>query len=75
MIEQTTQRRAMSLEQAVEERLDAVLLWLKENAPAVAAEQSHLDSGTAERAYYHFGYAAALQDIKDCLPGRNDRVS
>ncbi|MGE0046894.1 MAG: hypothetical protein AB7J28_00665 [Hyphomonadaceae bacterium] len=71
MTEQVAVRRAESLEQAIEERLDIVLQWLRENANKIGEEQRHLDAGSAERAYWHHGYAAALQDIKDCLPGKN----
>lgn len=48
----------------IEERLNAILEWLAENAPHIGAEQKHLDTGSAERAYWHHGYATALQDIK-----------
>ena len=66
-------RRAESIAEAVEERLAALLLWLDENAPDIAGQQKHLDAGSAERAYWHHGYATALLDIKNCLSGKNDR--
>ncbi|MGI9486261.1 MAG: hypothetical protein ACR2RF_10370 [Geminicoccaceae bacterium] len=30
-------------------------------------DQRHLDAGTSERDYWHYGYAIALQDIIDLL--------
>lgn len=63
---------SMTPEQTLDERFNGIMDWLRENAPEISDEQKHLDSGTAERAYWHYGYAAALQDIKNCLVGNND---
>jgi hypothetical protein len=54
-------RRVLSL--AVRKRLDGLRRWLAENAPYTVADQKHLDADTPERAYWHLGYAAALDDI------------
>ena len=43
-------------------RADGQGEWLKENCPYVVADQKHLDANTPERAYWHFGYRAALLD-------------
>lgn len=72
---QTSSVAASSLEERIEERLSGILQWLDENAPETRQDQKHLDADTTERAYWHYGYAAALQDIRNCLPGKNDRVS
>lgn len=37
--------------------------WLNENAPYAQTDQRHLDEGTVERAYWHYGYAMALADV------------
>jgi hypothetical protein len=37
--------------------------WLKENAPECCEEQRHLDAGTPERVYWHYGYLCALRDV------------
>ena len=47
----------------VEQRIVATQSWLSKNAPEVEVEQRHLDEGTQERAYWHFGYLMALRDI------------
>jgi hypothetical protein len=73
MADDTAPPRAASISEAVDERLDALLEWLRENAPYIGYEQKHLDAGSAERAYWLHGYAAALQDIKNCLPGKDDK--
>ena len=31
--------------------------------------QAHLDAGTSEQAYWHYGYAVALQDVLALLGG------
>jgi hypothetical protein len=74
-IAQPARRRARSLSEGVDERLKALQDWLKENAPGIGDEQKHLDAGSAERAYWHYGYAVALRDIQDCLAGKNDRLN
>lgn len=37
--------------------------WLKERHPEVFADQTHLDEGTQERAYWHYGRLLALRDV------------
>ena len=46
-------------------RHEAIRNWLVSQAPFVAAEQKHLDAGSSEQAYWHFGYLAALADMMD----------
>jgi hypothetical protein len=48
---------------AIERRINDLCEWLQENAPASLSEQRHLDEGTQERAYWHFGYMSALRDV------------
>ncbi len=50
--------------EALSTRADAISRWLREHAPYCEASQKHLEEGTAERAYWHFGYVRA---IEDCL--------
>ncbi len=44
--------------------------WMADEAPYVAADQRHLDANTPERAYWHYGYQAALRDVLDLIEGR-----
>jgi hypothetical protein len=37
--------------------------------PSCFAEQGHLNEGTAERAYWHYGYMVALNDALSILTG------
>jgi hypothetical protein len=37
--------------------------WLAENAPGCETSQKHLDPGTVEQAYWHYGYLCAIRDI------------
>lgn len=48
-------------------RRDDILGWLDDEAPYTASDQKHLDADTPERAYWHFGYQAALTDIIELL--------
>lgn len=45
------------------DRLAAIESWLADNAPYLMADQKHLDDGSPERAYWHYGYAVALRDV------------
>jgi len=47
----------------IEQRRDTIREWLDEEAPYAAADQKNLDAHTPERAYWHFGYQAALSDV------------
>src|SRR5262249_55507684 len=44
------------------ERVEGIERWLREHHAGEIKSARHLDEGTAERAYWHFGYAAALKD-------------
>lgn len=44
-------------------RRDGIRAWLDEEAPYTAHDQTHLDVNTPERAYWHYGYQAALADV------------
>lgn len=48
-------------------RADGIQDWLREHAQACQREQRHLDEGSIERAYWHYGYMAALCDIMRLL--------
>jgi hypothetical protein len=47
----------------LQRRRDGIRQWLDDEAPYTAADQRHLDQNTPERAYWHHGYQAALDDI------------
>jgi hypothetical protein len=55
---------------ALERRAKGLQEWLKENAPDVFAEQKHLDEGSQERVYWHYGYLVAVRDIYQLLTGQ-----
>src|SRR5579863_8892723 len=46
--------------QALARRTEELTRWLSENAPFCATAQRHLEQGTVEQAYWHFGYLCAL---------------
>jgi hypothetical protein len=49
------------------QRRDTIQEWLDEEAPYTVVDQRHLDAHTPERAYWHHGYQAALNDIMALL--------
>jgi hypothetical protein len=55
--------------QKFQARADGIGKWLKNTAPHVVDEQKHLDDGSVERAYWHYGYRAALLDAIRLLEG------
>ena len=51
----------------LERRRDDVREWLEDEAPHTAFDQKHLELASPERAYWHHGYQAALDDVIDLL--------
>ena len=51
----------------LERRRDDVREWLEDEAPHTAFDQKHLEVASPERAYWHHGYQAALDDVIDLL--------
>lgn len=46
----------------IERRMNDLEHYLKEQRE-VLRQQKHLDADSAERAYWHYGYAMALRDV------------
>ena len=55
---------AETLAEALARRAADLTEWLRENAPEVSEDQRHLDQGSAESAYWHYGYLMALRDMR-----------
>lgn len=51
----------------IEQRIRNMTAWLKENGPDCVTEQAHLDEGSRERVYWHYGYMVALRDALKLL--------
>lgn len=56
---------------AIRARLQGIRKWMAEETPYVTADQRHLDEHTPERAYWHYGYQAALSDVLTLIEGRS----
>ena len=41
--------------------------WLKNDYPEIFKEQKHLDEGTEERVYWHYGYLMGMKNVLDAL--------
>ncbi|HLY97684.1 MAG TPA: hypothetical protein VKT33_01320 [Candidatus Angelobacter sp.] len=54
---------------AIEKRIRELSEWLKNNAGNAPAEQRHLDEGSQERIYWHYGYMVALKDMLRFMTG------
>jgi hypothetical protein len=47
----------------IQDREEALRKWLGDNAPKCFSEQKHLEEGSTERVYWHYGYMVALRDV------------
>jgi hypothetical protein len=56
-----------SLPRALETRISDLTEWLNQEAPYCFDHQRHLDAGTREQAYWHYGYLLALRDVRDLI--------
>lgn len=59
----------------IERRIKGISQWLSENFPECTSEQSHLDEGSRERQYWHYGYLVALKDIRKLLGFGGDAIN
>lgn len=55
----------------IEERERALRGWITHNAPECFEEQKHLEEGSQERVYWHYGYMTALRDVVRLMNGQN----
>lgn len=54
----------------ISRRVEELGRWLKDNAPTCELSQKHLDQGSTEQAYWHFGYLCALRDVVSMMNRR-----
>jgi len=59
--------RGSPLEKLLNRRIAKLSTWLDRHAPYCREEQAHLDEGSRERAYWHYGYVVALGDVRDFI--------
>jgi hypothetical protein len=55
--------RKPSISSLLHERVNGIKAMLREKYPSLPEDQKHLDEGSAERGYWHYGYLSALQDM------------
>ena len=60
---------------ALRSRIKSLEAWLERKHPECAKEQKHLNEGTVERAYWHYGYMAALRDALKLLDESHDDLN
>lgn len=51
----------------IENRIEKLEDWIKEDGKGCKKEQAHLIKGSKERIYWHFGYLIALKDVLKLL--------
>jgi hypothetical protein len=56
-------RLSTSLAELLEARKTNLADWLRDTAPECTKEQRHLNAGTNERVYWHYGYLMAVKDV------------
>lgn len=52
----------MSKTETIYERIGKLEAWLAEQGVDVKDEQAHLNDGSRERLYWHYGYLIGLRD-------------
>jgi hypothetical protein len=57
----------MDSEAAIHRRIAELEEWLKRQGVDVKREQAHLDEGSRERLYWHYGYLVGLRDAVKAL--------
>ena len=58
------------VDESIDQRLAEITAWLRENQVFKADPE---EMGSVERAYWHYGYLSALQDMRGLL-ARKDRI-
>ncbi len=53
----------MRLQITLQRRANELRAWLETHGQDCWDRQKHLDDGTTEQVYWHFGYLAAVQDV------------
>lgn len=57
----------------IEKRRDDLAEWLDSEAPHDVEGQAHLDEGSVERTWWHYGYLVAMKDILALLGSEKPR--
>lgn len=61
-------RQALQIDwEPIETRIKELRAWMAEHAPYLPTDQRHLDGGTVEQAYWHYGYLTGLKDAQNLL--------
>jgi hypothetical protein len=68
-LERNRVRRGAPLRR-VRRRIAHLEQWIDENGDGCKETQGHLDEGTPERVYWHYGYLVALRDVTKFLSQR-----
>jgi hypothetical protein len=64
----------MSAEALVRARIEELGKWLSAQGVNVADDRAHIDQGSRDRLYWHFGYLIGLQEALKVLTSRSATV-
>ena len=59
----------------LDDRIKGLKDWLIEQDPACFKEQKHLDEGTSERIYWHYGELMTLIALRKGLDSPHSKIS
>jgi len=60
---------------SLRKRAEGIDAWLGKIGSSCKVEQRHCEEGTAERVYWHYGYAVAVKDVLDLLLSRSQPIN
>jgi hypothetical protein len=58
---------------AISRRAEELTRWLADKASYCMATQKHLEEGSIEQAYWHYGYLCALRDVVTMIEKRSTK--
>ncbi len=61
-------------EDAVRARVAKMRQWIQKYGQGCQNRQTHLEPGSVERVYWHYGYLSALQEVERLLSGQTDHL-
>jgi len=61
-------------EELIRARTARLREWIRKFGQGCEKKQAHLEPGSPERIYWHYGYLSALQDVERLLNGEIDRL-
>ena len=71
----TTVNAERDITSYLKKRRAELIAWLKREDVGCFSRQKHLDEGTGERVYWHYGYLCAVRDMVRVLSTKGAKVA